>query len=509
MSSNKKQKTESKTGDFDFKAARAIADKDWDNGVYETLCEYIKIPNLSPAYDKDCLTNGLADKAVDLLVNWVKKQQVPGLEVEVVTEPGRTPLIYMVLAGSEQDAETVMMYGHMDKQPHMLPWAEGLGPCDPVLRDGKLYGRGGADDGYAIFSCITALKILQTQQLKRPRVVMLIEASEESGSPDLPFYIDKLESQIGSPSLIICLDSGCGNYEQLWLTTSLRGVLSAHLKVEVLTEGVHSGLASGIVPSSFRIMRQLLDRLEDKDTGKVLLKTIQPDIPPKHFGNADKAAAVLKEEILQAYPFVEGMASMAATPAAALLQKAWHPTLSYTGVSGVPDCSVAGNVLRPHTTLALSFRLPPTVNPEEVGKELVEVVEANPPYNAKVSCSLHGMGSGWKAPELAPWLEEAVERASQGAFGKGALLWGEGGSIPFMGMLGKKFPRAQFVITGVLGPKSNAHGPNEFLHVNTMHCVTLASAYVLSQVVHNPQTGSTSTEKGGEFMVGKKDTCCV
>lgn len=483
-SPNKKQKTETK---MDFKEARNLAEEDWKNGVYDTLCEYIKVPNLSPAYDKECLTNGLQEQAIDLLLEWVKKQNVPGLKVQLITEPNRTPLIFMELAGTSEDAETVMMYGHMDKQPHMLPWEEGLGPVTPVLRDGKLYGRGGADDGYAIFSCVTAIKILQAQKLAHPRIVVLIEASEESGSPDLPFYVDKLKATIGEAALVICLDSGCGNYDQLWLTTSLRGVMVANLKVEVLKEGVHSGSASGVVPSSFRIIRQLLDRIEDPVTGEIKLKSIQAQVPQKHLDNAEKAAAVLKDEVVGAYPFLEGMNSMADTPAKALVQKAWNPTLSYTGINGLPDCSAAGNVLRPQTTVTLSFRCPPTVDPEAVAKELKEVVEADPPYGAKISCSSKHAGAGWKAPELASWLEEAVHEASEKSFGKPALLWGEGGSIPFMGMLGQKFPKAQFVITGVLGPKSNAHGPNEFLHVNTMHCVTLAAAHLLNSVVANPQ----------------------
>jgi len=356
-----------------------------------------------------------------------------------------------------------------------------------VRRDGKLYGRGGAGDGYAIFSCVTAIKILQAQKLAHPRIVVLIEASEESGSPDLPFYIDKMMKEIGQPALIICLDSGCGNYDQLWLTTSLRGILIAQLEVQVLSEGVHSGSSSGVVPSSFRIVRQLLDRVEDAKTGEIKLKSIQPVIPQKHKDNAEKAGAVLGDEVVGAYPFLDGMKSMADSPAQALIQKAWNPTLSYTGVNGIPDCSVAGNVLRPHTTMTLSFRCPPTVDPDAVGKEVTQVLTADPPYGAKVSVTIKGAGAGWKAPELAPWLENAIDQASESSFGKPALLWGEGGSIPFMGMLGEKFPKAQFVITGVLGPKSNAHGPNEFLHINTMHCVTLTAAHVLNAIVDSPQ----------------------
>ena len=182
---------------------------------------------------------------------------------------GRTPVIFIEIPGSRTPT-TVLLYGHLDKQPEMTGWAEGLGPWEPVLKGDKLYGRGGADDGYAMFGALARASWRCTSRASpHARCVILIEACEESGSYDLPSYVDHLAARIGAPSLVVCLDSGCGNYDQLWLTTSLRGLTGGALTVQVLTEGVHSGDASGVVPASFRIVRALLSRLEDGATGEI------------------------------------------------------------------------------------------------------------------------------------------------------------------------------------------------------------------------------------------------
>ena len=171
----------------------------------------------------------------------------------------------------------------MDKQPEFTGWADGLSPWEPVLRDGKLYGRGGADDGYAVFSSLTALRLLQEQKIPHARCVVLIEACEESGSYDLPHYVERLADRIGSPTLVVCLDAECGNYDQLWCTTSLRGNLVGDLVIEGLTEGIHSGAGTGIAPSVFRIARTLLARVESDVNGDLLIEELTvPDSGGAH-----------------------------------------------------------------------------------------------------------------------------------------------------------------------------------------------------------------------------------
>jgi acetylornithine deacetylase/succinyl-diaminopimelate desuccinylase-like protein len=465
---------------MDQAAAKSFIDRLWDAEVIPELTEYIRIPNKSPAFDPDWAAHGYMDAAVEQFANWARGKiaALDGATLEVVRLDGRTPVILIEIPGQGED--TVLLYGHIDKQPEMTGWAEGLTPWTPVLKDGKLYGRGGADDGYAMFGALSAILALREQGTAHARCVVLIEACEESGSYDLPAYVDHLAGRIGSPSLVVCLDSGCGNYDQLWLTTSLRGMTGGALRVDVLEEGVHSGDASGVVPSSFRILRALLSRFEDEATGAIKLADFHVQVPPGRIAEAKAAAAALGAEVYTKYPFVPGMGPISDDPAELILNRTWRPTLSITGLEGAPTLQNAGNVLRPFTAAKLSVRLPPTLDAVEAGQKLKTQLEADPPYGAKVVFDVEKAGSGWNAPALADWLRASIDRASQAAFGRDAAMIGEGGSIPFMGMLGEKFPQAQFVITGVLGPHSNAHGPNEFLHIAMGKGVSLAVAQVLA-----------------------------
>ncbi|MBW8311552.1 MAG: M20 family metallopeptidase [Rhizobium sp.] len=488
------------------KTDRFVADA-WDGDIVPQLVEYIRIPNKSPMFDAKWRENGYMADAVKLMAGWAKAQPIKGMSVEVVELEGRTPLIYIEIPGQGDDC--VLLYGHLDKQPEMTGWADDLGPWKPVIRDDKLYGRGGADDGYAMYGSLTAIRALQEQGLPHSRCVILIEACEESGSYDLPYYVDHLAERIGKPSLVVCLDSGCANYDQLWCTTSLRGLAGGNLKVSVLSEGVHSGDASGVVPSSFRILRQLLSRLEDEATGKILVEDLYVDIPEQRIAQANRAAEVLGSEIWDKFPFLPGMAPMNPDLTELVLNRTWRPALSITGVDGMPPLSSAGNVLRPHTAVKLSLRLPPTLEPKKAGEVLKRVLEANPPNGCKVEVELEKASTGWNAPALAPWLEHAIDHASREFFGAPAMYMGEGGTIPFMGMLGEKFPGAQFMITGVLGPHSNAHGPNEFLHIPTGKRVTSAVAKVIAEHYQASEKGLTRgvAAQAGHAQFGDHGCC--
>ena len=466
---------------MDQKIAQTFIDELWTDSIVPELIEYIKIPAKSPHFDADWAANGYVEDAVQQIFNWCKNQDVRGMELEIVRLQGRTPLIFMEIPaqGDGNHDDTILMYGHLDKQPEMTGWADGLGPWIPVIKDGKLYGRGGADDGYSAYSSLAAIMAVQKQDLPHTRIVVIIEACEESGSYDLPHYIEHLEERIGEPSLVICLDSGAGNYEQLWLTVSLRGMAAGTLRVDVLNEGVHSGYASGVVPSSFRVMQQLFSRLEDQATGKVLPEYFYADIPEQRLQQTQAMADALGDAIWQAYPFVDEVEPMADNNVERILNRTWRPALSYTGVEGLPSLENAGNVLRPYTSMKLSMRLPATVDGEAASEAMKATLEANPPSNAKVSFETDQAASGWNAPEIAPWLHASLERASQASFERGVMYMGEGGTIPFMAMLGDYFPQAQFMITGVLGPQSNAHGPNEFLHIPFARKLTTCVAQVI------------------------------
>ncbi|PJJ97266.1 peptidase M20 [Lysobacteraceae bacterium NML91-0213] len=464
------------------KVDRFVARK-WDDDIVPQLVEYIRIPNKSPMFDADWKAHGYMDQAVELMAGWARRQDIPGMQVDVIELEGRTPLIFIEIPAAHggRDDDCVLLYGHLDKQPEMTGWDDDLGPWKPVLRGDRLYGRGGADDGYAIYGSLAAIMALHEQQLPHARCVVLIEACEESGSYDLPAYVDHLADRIGRPSLVVCLDSGCGNYDQLWCTTSLRGLAGGNLTVKVLDEGVHSGDASGVVPSSFRLLRQLLSRIEDETTGRILLEGLHAEIPAERREQAQRASGVLGDEVYSKFPLLEGMRPMNDDLAELVLNRTWRPALSVTGVGGIPALDSAGNVLRPHTAVKLSLRLPPTVDGKRAGELLQQALTQDPPNGARVTLELEKAATGWNAPALSPWLEAAINEASEAFFGRPAMYMGEGGSIPFMGMLGEKFPGAQFMITGVLGPHSNAHGPNEFLHIPMGKRVTACVARVIAE----------------------------
>ena len=450
----------------------------WEDSAVPTLIDYIRIPNKSPAFDPAWEQHGHMRDAVGLMERWARAHLPDGGTLEIVQLPGRTPLMFMDIPG--EGTETILLYGHLDKQPEMTGWAEGMGPWTPLRKGDKLFGRGGADDGYAMFCALSAILALRDQHVPHARCVVIIEACEESGSPDLPFYVDHLARRIGEPSLVVCLDSGCGDYDRLWLTTSLRGMAAATLTIRVLEEGVHSGDASGIVPSSFRILGQLIARLEDEATGAIVPEELYVQVPRERIEQAHDAARVLSESVYTKFPFAGGTRPVTHDLAELVLNRTWRPQLAVIGIDGLPAPQNAGNVMLPYTTARLSLRLPPTLSGSEAGTALRRLLLSDPPYGCEVSFAGGEAATGWNAPSLSPWLNEAVGRASKLAFGPPPAYMGEGGSIPFMGMLGEKFPRTQFVVTGVLGPHSNAHGPNEFLHIPTAKRVTICVASIIA-----------------------------
>jgi acetylornithine deacetylase/succinyl-diaminopimelate desuccinylase-like protein len=459
-------------------ALRQFIENVWQHSIIERLQAYVRIPNKSPAFDPDWERHGYMDQAIELMAEWCRAQALAQARVEVRRIPGITPLLLVDIPG--ELAGSVLLYGHLDKQPEFSGWLPGLAPWEPVIRDGKLFGRGGADDGYAVFSSLTAIAALKAQAIPLPRCVLMIEASEESGSIHLPAHLDALGSSIGEPSLVVCLDAECGNFEQLWTTTSLRGNLVGKLKVQVLTEGAHSGLASGIAPTPFRLLQQLLERVEDSATGAMRLHELHADIPADRRRQIAVAAHVLGSRILDKIPFVAGAKPVCADSSELLINNSWRPALAVTGADGLPPTGAAGNVLLPEIVLKVSLRLPPTVDPVSASQAVRAAFERDPPYGARVSFEPESSSGGWNAPAFAPWLEESMQRASRHVFGRDSVSLGGGGTIPFLRMLGERFPQTQFFVTGVLGPHSNAHGPNEFLDLGYATRLTECVALVLA-----------------------------
>lgn len=467
---------------MDARKTHTFVNQLWDKSIVPELCEYIKVPNKSPMFDHDWENHGYMDEAAEMLAKWCKKQPIKGIQTEVIRLKGRTPLLFIEIPGDSE--ELILLYGHYDKQPEFSGWNEDLGPWTPVIKENKLYGRGGADDGYAVFSSLTAIRALQEQGIPHARCAVLIEGCEESGSFDLPYYIDHLEHRLGEPSLVVCLDAECGNYDQLWCTTSLRGNLTGNLTVEILSEGVHSGTASGVVPSCFRVLRQLLSRVEDETSGQILIDELITEIPRERQEQAKLAAEVLGNSVYRKFPWIHPEIQPLESNYELLIKNNWGPALTVTGADGMPAVVNAGNTMLPKTTLKLSFRLPPTTDADNAAIAVKTVLEENPPPCTKVSFKIESAMTGWDAPPIAEWLEKSMNQASKEYFDKPSVYMGTGGTIPFMGMLGEKFPNAQFLITGLLGPQSNAHGPNEFLHITKGKKLTCCVAQILEDHFH-------------------------
>ena len=401
--------------------------------------------------------------------------------MEVHELAGRTPVIVIevpAFGGAPAD-DTVVLYGHLDKQPEMHGWRDGLGPWTPVLEGDRLYGRGGADDGYAAFASLAAIEAVRAGGGAHARCVVLIEASEESGSPDLPAHVEALADRIGTPSFVVCLDSGCIDYDRMWLTTSLRGIVNLALSVDIVRDGLHSG-ESGMIPSTFRIARVLLSRIEDEATGRVLLDTCDVTIPDDR---ARRGRGHREGDRHHRRPLPAGRRS--AADDARRRRAVARPNVAGGAERdrrrrSAADRSGGQRAAPEHDARAVAAHAADGGR-RGGARRTARAVARRPALRRAASRSPPAPpASGWNAPPLAPWLVAALDDASVVAFGQPTRMYGVGGTIPFMGMLGERFPEAQFAITGVLGPDANAHGPNEYLHLPTARKITLAIAELLN-----------------------------
>lgn len=462
---------------MNYETTQKIVEEQFTKEILPNLSEFIKIDNLSPAYDKEWNTNGKLEHAAKFCLDWALKQGIKGIKGELIKDEDKTPVIFIEIEALNSD-KNILMYGHFDKQPHFTGWAEGLGPTTPVIKDGFLYGRGGADDGYAIFSCITALKAIQEQGGKHGRIVLLIEGSEESGSIHLVPYITKLKDRIGTPDLLVCLDSGCQDYDTLWITNSLRGVVILDVTVETLEEGVHSGAGSGLAPDSFTVLRNILDRIDDSKTQKVI-EEFHVEVPKNRLDEINRVAELKKEKVLEHVKLTPGVEPLTHDYTELIIRNTWAPTLVVVGASGLPAHDTAGNVLRPNTSFRLSMRLPPTYDPNVAMERLNEIVTKDPPFNAKITTSRKNPGPGWNNKQFSQKLHDSLNTSSQKLWGKEYFSFGEGGSIPFIKLLADSFPECEIIVCGVLGPNSNAHSCNEALNIGYCKNITSTITHTL------------------------------
>lgn len=467
----------------DLDRLMARADELWEESIIPSLSDFIKIEALSPSFEPNWREKRELDATIDLFTKWLVEQELEGMEYKVHRIGERTPVLLVTVEGTGPGE--VIFYSHLDKQPSRPElWSEGLHPLKGVRRDPWLYGRGALDDGYGGYVCVTALKMLQEQRVPYPRSHFLIETCEESGSYDLPPYLELLTEDLGDPDLIVVLDSGGPDYEHIWVTEALRGLVAGNLSVQVSNEGVHSGMSGGVIPSSFRIQRMLLDRVEDSKTGKILVPEMYVEISDKVRKEAEELGKLLGDEIWAQLPVVDTLRPHNEGSAEILLDMNWRPAMSVIGANGMPPTQTAGNVLRTHTDLKLSFRIPPGVNSEIIDSILKERLESNPPYGSKVEYIPDAAADGFHAPAMDGKIADALSSASLHISGLPPMATWVGGTIPFMAMMQKKYPSAQFFCTGTGGPGNNAHGPDEKLHIPSskrLTAVLSATIAALSQ----------------------------
>jgi acetylornithine deacetylase/succinyl-diaminopimelate desuccinylase-like protein len=444
---------------------QSFVESNVDTGLIPALIEFIKVPSLSTEFDSEWETNGHLEKAMNIMIDYINSLEIQNYKYEVLKEPGRPWLYFGSIEATNPSLDTILMYGHFDKQPHLSGWSEGLGATSPVIRDGRLYGRGSSDDGYAIPSSALIIKALQTFNIPHGKIVIIGENEEESDSASLVYYIKLLRPKIGDVGVVVCLDSGIHSYDRLWLTTSLRGCINFDLTIKTLKIGVHSGAGSGVIPSNFRILQQLISRVEDQNTGRILLKELHTSIEPRHYEEKAKTMGVLGDDLIKLLPFEEGVKAITNDLTQIAINNTLTPTLVVTGIEGLPQLQNAGNVLHPYLKARLSFRIPPGVDANVCSKAIEKELTRDPPYGAHVILKYSSPDNGWEQKPLKPWLFDALENASTKYFQKGFLTLGEGGTIPFMSFLGEEFPSAQFMITGVLGADSNAHSIDENLDI--------------------------------------------
>ncbi len=465
----------------DMDGLLSMSDEIWEQSILPSLSNFIEIKALSPLFEPDWDKLGELDATIDLFCEWVERQELDGLTYSVHRIEDRSPVLLITVEGTGPGE--VVFYSHLDKQPSKPElWSEGLGPLSAVRRGPWLFGRGSIDDGYGGYLCVAALKLLQNSNTPHPKCSFLIETCEESGSYDLPPYLEALKEDLGEPDMIVVMDSGGPDYEHIWITEALRGLISGTLSIKVSHEGIHSGTSGGSIPSSFRIARTLLDRVEDSNSGQILIPEMHVDISDDLRKKAESLAGVVGNSLWDQLPTVDSLKPVSEDTADMILGMNWQPSLCVIGADGLPSVQVAGNVLRTNTDLKLSFRIPPGVDADTIEPILKETLEKDPPYGAQVTFSPDSSANGFHSPPLEGEVRRAITESSVHFTGKPPLATWIGGTIPFMAMMQSRYPSAKFLCTGASGPGNNAHGPDEKLHIPSAKRLTAVLATTVAAI---------------------------
>lgn len=490
-------------------------DKFWKSSIKSDFEQFVRIESITPQYVMGSTAEKLKGicEALNLAMDWVNKQSDLNATLTAGIPQGSpcaanqahetvetdaahlTPILLIQIPGTAPEGSgSVLMYGHWDKQAiaDVKAWNEPkgsmkTGPFQPNIANGRLYGRGTADDGYALFFSIAAIQALRANGIPYPTVNFILDFDEEGGSVNLERYLEKFSFKIGTPDLCITLDSGAGDYNRIWNTTTERGIVTGTLTVKVLTDSVHSGDGSGIIPNPQRIMRHLLSRLEDPVTGKILPSEFQVEVPATYLADVFSQATNIVPSTIKGFPWFGYATTAASNPVELILNRIWRAGLAVTGVDGLPSTAAANNVVVGSVSYQLSLRLPPPLRIDEVQRQLKDLFEKDPPYGATVTYDYEGApaANGWMSPPQPRWLSEAIDQASQVLFQQPSAPLGDGGTQPVLAILKEKFKETLFFASGVAGPGNNEHAANENLNIKYAEQLSACEAYVLSQLPAN------------------------
>ncbi len=447
----------------------------------DALCEFVKLPSKSSDFDPDWQAHGYLQEACEKAAQW-GQSLFADATFEVMTAPGHTPALFFDIPATDERLGTALFYGHFDKQPEAHGWSNNRQPFVPSIEGNCLYGRGAADDGYSFYCALTAIYALKNAGIKHGRITGLIETDEESGSADMAHWLNVIDKRCGHVCLIVVLDSTSADYDRFWVTTSFRGCVNFTLNVQVLNQGVHSGSASGIVPDSFRIARSLLERLEDAQTGVVADSRLNCPIARERLEQIKATAQILGTSVTSEFPWHNATRACHEDIFESLIERGFQPKLCVVGADGLPPCNQAGRVMRDKTSLALSLRTPPELDTQAALEVVTEILTQNPPYCADVTITDGSTGNGWSAKLGCRWFDRALQDACQDVFGLAPAYNCDGASIPILNLMQSHFPDAQMLVTGVLGPGSNAHGPDEMLKLDYLEKLTGVIARLLTHV---------------------------
>ncbi|CAI2368334.1 unnamed protein product [Moneuplotes crassus] len=464
---------------MDTEKSKKFIEDNFQSMFLDPISEFIKVPNLTPSFDPEFQTNGLIEQAIDNVKGYAESMDIPGLKFHVHNEEGRAPMALIEIPGNGK--KNIMVYGHLDKQPHMEGWTEGTGPTTPTIIGDKLYGRGSTDDGYVSFATLTAVKNILDQGQEIPRIVLVLEAEEESGSKDLVYLLEKCKDIIKTPDVCLCCDSGALDYKTLWLTSSLRGSMGMNVKVSIAKDAFHSGICGGAMPETFRIANNLLDRLEDPITKR--MEKFEVEIEDRFKEEAKNIVGLVGTDLYKDFKLLEGCRPIHHDNLEEMyLNINWRPALAVCGADGLPTLSKAGNVVRASTSLRLKIRLPPSLDAKEMCDEVVKTLSEDVPFGAKIEFDDVSSGSGWVMKDLKEETSKAIHESSEEFYEKKAGLYGIGGSIPFLKTLEGIYPETEILAMGVGGNDCNIHAPDETLDIPYMKKFIPTLSHILAKM---------------------------